>query len=150
MSKEHAEGLVILSGAAPSRQWRRPVQLMDVVRAAVAEVEDYARVDVRQMPDVHVTGAAVADLALSHQLPSVYLFRAFPVAGGLMSYGPDHHEILKLAAQYVDKILQGTNPGELPIQQPTKFDLVVNARTAKALGLTISPSILLGATEVIS
>ena len=91
----------------------------------------------------------LADLALSYRLPSVYLFKAFPDAGGLMSYGPSHHEIFDLAAEYIDRILKGSRPGELPVRQPTKFELVINAKTAKTLGITIPQPLLLLANEVI-
>jgi putative ABC transport system substrate-binding protein len=91
----------------------------------------------------------LATLALSHRLPSIYLFRAFPDAGGLMSYGPDHHEIFDLASAYVDKILRGAKPGVLPVQQPTKFQLIVNEKTARALGLRFPQSIVARASEVI-
>ena len=91
----------------------------------------------------------LASLALSHKLPSIYLYRTFPDEGGLMSYGPDHREIFELASEYVDKILKGTNPGMLPVRQPTKFELIVNERTAKALGLSVPRAVLARANEVI-
>jgi putative ABC transport system substrate-binding protein len=79
----------------------------------------------------------------------VYLFRPTVVQGGLLSYGPYLPEIWRGGAAHVDKILNGDNPGELPVAQPTRFDLVINLKTAKALGLTIAPGLLAQAAELI-
>jgi len=79
----------------------------------------------------------------------MYAFRQFVDAGGLMSYGPNIPETFRRAAVFVDKILKGTKPADLPVEQPTKFELVINMRTAKALGLTIPPSLLLRADQII-
>ena len=87
--------------------------------------------------------------ALQRRLPGIYPFRLFVTEGGLMSYGPDIGNQYRLAAGYIDRILRGTKPTELPVQQPTKYELVVNLKTAKALGLTIPPSLLVTADEVI-
>ena len=91
----------------------------------------------------------VADLALKYRLPTMTDFRELPESGGLMSFGPDLADSYRRAATHVDKILKGANPAGLPMEQPTKFDLVVNLKTAKALGLTIPPSVLARATQVI-
>jgi putative tryptophan/tyrosine transport system substrate-binding protein len=97
----------------------------------------------------HAEKLRLVRLAARHRLPTMYENRAFPEAGGLMSYGPDVHEIFRRAATYVDRVLKGAKPGDLPIEQPTKFDLVINLKTAKALGLTIPPSLLQRADQVI-
>ena len=91
----------------------------------------------------------LVDLAAKHRLPTVYTSRDFVDAGGLMTYGPSLADSFRRAAAYVDKILKGTKPGDLPVEQPTKFELMINLRTAKALGLTIPPSLLLRADQVI-
>jgi len=91
----------------------------------------------------------IVELGTSHRLPFIASSREYTEAGGLMSYGPDPAENHRLAATYVDKIFKGANPGELPIQQPTKFELFFNRKTAKALGLTIPQSLLISADKVI-
>jgi putative ABC transport system substrate-binding protein len=94
-------------------------------------------------------GARLADLAFKHKLPSIHGVRENAQAGALMSYGPNFDVISRRAAIYVDKILRGAKPGDLPIEQPTKFELVVNLKTARRLGVTIPPSLLQRADQVL-
>jgi ABC-type uncharacterized transport system substrate-binding protein len=91
----------------------------------------------------------IVDFAAKNRLPAVYHRREFVAAGGLMSYGPSYNDLFRRVATYVDKIRRGSKPGDLSIEQPTKFELVVNLKTAKALGLTIPQSLLVRADEVI-
>jgi ABC-type uncharacterized transport system substrate-binding protein len=100
-------------------------------------------------PLVNTNRIRVITLALGARLPTMYGYREFVESGGLMSYGPNIPDLFRRAGDYVDKILRGTKPGDLPVQQPTKFDLVINLTTAKALGLKIPESFLLRADEVI-
>ncbi len=93
--------------------------------------------------------SALCELAAKNRLPRVPMESRLSDAGGLMSYGPTSHDLFRRAATYVDKILKGAKPADLPVEQPTKFELVINLKTAKALGLTIPPSLLGRADEVI-
>jgi len=91
----------------------------------------------------------ILTLALGARLPTIFSTRDFVPAGGFMSYGPNYSDLFRHSADYVDKILRGTKPGDIPVEQPTKFELVINLTTAKALGLTIPESFLLRADEII-
>jgi putative ABC transport system substrate-binding protein len=91
----------------------------------------------------------VVGFARRHRLPSVYAGREFVELGGLISYGASIPDLFRRAATYVDKILKGAKPGDLPVEQPTKFELVINLKAARALGLTIPPSLLQRADEII-
>jgi putative ABC transport system substrate-binding protein len=91
----------------------------------------------------------IISLAARHRLPSIYPIRRFVTQGGLMSYGPDLADQFRRAAGYVDRILKGEKPADLPVQAPTKFELAINMKTAEMLGLTVPPSILARADEVI-
>lgn len=91
----------------------------------------------------------IVGLAAKHLLPAIYPFREFAEAGCLMSYGPSNADLWRRAASYVDKILKGTKPAELPVEQPVKFELVINLKTAKQIGLTIPPNVLARADKVI-
>ena len=131
------------------------------IKAAVREPADVDRVfdelarepngGVMVLPDISMTNyrEAIVALAARHRVPAVYPFRFFAVSGGLMSYGTDSDEVFRRAAGYVDRIFKGTSPGELPIQPPTKYELVINLTTAKVLGLEIPPTLLARADEVI-
>ena len=113
---------------------------------------------VRERPDAFIVladriflhnRARIVDFATRNRLPGVYAYRELVEAGGLMSFGPNYADMHRRAATYVDKILKGAKPADLPVEQPTMFELVINLKTAKALGLTIPPSLLLRADEVI-
>ena len=100
-------------------------------------------------PYLWARSAQIASLARKNALPTVYMYREGPDAGGLMSYGTNLTDAWRRAARYVDKILKGAKPADLPVEQPTKFELVINMKTAKALGLTIPQSLLVRADEII-
>jgi putative ABC transport system substrate-binding protein len=121
---------------------------LDAALAAVAS-DDLQALYVSWNPIFNFHRARVIALASKLRLPAIYGFREFAQSGGLMSYGPDLPDQYRRVATYVDKILKGTRPGELPLQLAEKYELVINLKTAKALGLTISESFLLLADEVI-
>jgi ABC-type uncharacterized transport system substrate-binding protein len=100
-------------------------------------------------PMFYVNYRRLVDLAAAHQLPTMYVFREAVQAGGLVSYGADIPDLTRRAAIYVAKILRGVKPSDLPVEQPTRFDLMINLNTAKALGLTVPPTLLVAADEVI-
>ena len=96
-----------------------------------------------------VNRVRISTLALGARLPTIFAVREYIDAGGLLSYGPNFTDLFRRAAEFVDKILRGTKPGDIPVEQPIKFELVINLTTAKALGLTIPEAFLLRADEVI-
>jgi ABC-type uncharacterized transport system substrate-binding protein len=100
-------------------------------------------------PIMNAHRVRINTLALGARLPTLLPFRAFVEAGGLMSYGPNQPDVFRRAADYVDKILRGAKPGDIPVEQPTRFDLVINLTTAKALGLEVPPTLIARADEVI-
>jgi putative tryptophan/tyrosine transport system substrate-binding protein len=131
------------------------------IRAAVRDTADVDRVfdalarepnaGLMVLPDISMTNyrEAIVALAARHRVPAIYPFRYFAVSGGLMSYGTDLSEVSWRAATYVHRILKGEKPGDLPVQAPTKYELVINLRTAQALGLTVPPTLLALADEAI-
>ena len=98
---------------------------------------------------IYSVRAQIASLAAGSKLPTIFVYKDSVEAGGLMSYGPERRHLYRRAAEYVDKILKGAKPSDLPVEQPTKFELVINLRTAKALGIEVPPSLLARADEVI-
>ena len=145
------------------RSARKGAQILDV-SLVVYEVHDITTLDAafvtltKDRPDALMVPAdtflvsqrsRIAQFAIENKLPSVYTFREYIEAGGLIAYTPNYHDLFRRAASYVDKILKGAKPGELPIGQPTKFQLVINLKTAKALGLVIPRALLVGADQVI-
>jgi putative ABC transport system substrate-binding protein len=148
------------------------LEMGEIQAAAGTLVVDVARLDIRRAEDIapafeealkgradalYVVGDALTatnrvrinTLALGARLPTMHGFREFVEAGSLMSYGPNFPDLFRRAAEYVDKILRGAKPADIPVEQPTKFDLIINLTTAKALGLTIPPTLLALADEVI-
>jgi putative tryptophan/tyrosine transport system substrate-binding protein len=127
------------------------------VRSAADVVRAFEAVGQEQVQAVRVGNDAITrpnrqlivDLAAKHKVPAVYAAREFAEDGGLMSYSPDYPHLYSRAASLVDRVLKGEKPADLPIEQPTKFELVINLKAAKALGLTMPPSLLLLADEVI-
>jgi putative tryptophan/tyrosine transport system substrate-binding protein len=121
---------------------------IDSAIAAMAEVPNSALI---AMPDVFIGSnyELIVALASRYRLPAIYPFRYFATAGGLCSYGTDQLDLFKQAASYIDRILKGTKLADLPVQQPTKYELVINLKTAKALGLNMPSSLLARADEVI-
>jgi putative ABC transport system substrate-binding protein len=116
---------------------------------AAAQREHLNALHVLASPAFNRYRAELSELAMKYHLPALYEAKEYVEAGGLMSYGPDFTDMYRRAAGYVDRILRGAKPGDLPIEQPTKFDLVINVKTAKALGLTIPPQLLARADQVI-
>src|SRR5262249_33878783 len=143
---------------------RKGAQMLHV-SLAVYEVHDTTTLDAafvtlaKDRPDAFMVPAdtflvsqrsRIAQFAIENKLPSVYTFREYIEAGGLIAYTPNYHDLFRRAARYVGKILNGAKPGELPIEQPTKFHLLINLKTAKALGLTVPRRLLASANAVIA
>ena len=136
-----------LSVKIHSLRWHSPSQLEDLFAVMIAEHAN--ALIVTDDPLGFTYRAKIVDLANRHRLPAIYGLKAFAEGGGLMAYGASLTDLWRRAATYVDKILKGAKPADLPIEQPTKFELIINHKTAKALGLTIPPSLLARADQVI-
>jgi putative ABC transport system substrate-binding protein len=122
----------------------------DLERAFLAAKRDGAEaLDVLASASFNANRRRIVDLAARSGLPAIYESREYADAGGLLTYGQDLYDLFRRAASYVDRILKGAEPADLPVEQATKFELVVNLKTAKALGLTILPSLLQRADQVI-
>ena len=133
--------------------WYKPLNLRDAGEIEPA-LTAFARpgnsgLIVTASPSSVVHRELTVTLAARHKLPAVYWERFFVAAGGLISYGPDQIDQYRRAAGYVDRILKGEKPSDLPVQAPTKYELVINLKTAKALGLAVPPTLLARADEVI-
>ena len=121
------------------------------IEAAISELGRKPGAGLVVPPDAFtvIHHAMIMELAARHRLPAVYAYRSFVAEGGLMSYGPDVHDIFRRTASYVDRILKGAKPADLPVEAPVKFELAINLKTARALGLQISDKLLALADEVI-
>ena len=126
---------------------RSPPDFEDSVRIAVRS--NAKALFVLESPLIYRARKEIAELALKQRLPTSFAFREYVDVGGLVSYGVSFPEMFRRIAEYVEKILKGDKPSDLPVEQPTKFELVINLKTAKALGLTIPPALLGRADEVI-
>lgn len=150
----HGPGMKAVGVAGPSLG----LQIQSVPVRSAAEYEGAFSAIVKERSGavlvlstpLFIAGAKrLAELSLANKLPSLFGPKQHVEAGGLMSYSPDRADLWRRGATYVDKILRGIDPADLPVQQPTKFELVINLKTAKAIGLSVSPSLLSRADEVI-
>jgi len=148
--------IVLTAAEAAARKLGLTVRTLKVAEVAefesafkTARSERAGAIHVLPSPYFNAQRARLAELAARYRLPAIYEFRNYVEDGGLMSYGPSIDEMFHRMASYVDRILKGAKPGDLPIERPTKFELVINLKTAKALGLTIPQTLLLRADQVI-
>jgi putative ABC transport system substrate-binding protein len=149
--ESYFRAVVRVSNALAIEPVSAPIRDLDDIERAMAAAAETAGGGLIIVPDAIVLGnrALVFALARKYRLPAIYPFRFFANEGGLVSYGIDTKEQFREAALYVDRILHGENPGDLPVQAPVKFELVINLRTAKALGINVPPSLLAVADELI-
>ena len=133
---------------------RRQVAVVDIQHELEGPITKYAEepdsgLIVLPHPRTIANRGLINSLAVRHRLPAIYPYRYFSADGGLIAYGPDQIDQWRGAAGYVDRILKGEKPADLPVQAPTKYELVINLKTAKSLGLTVPPALLARADEVI-
>jgi putative tryptophan/tyrosine transport system substrate-binding protein len=132
-------------------RWRKPLRNTAEIEEAIAKLgrEPGGGLIVAPDPFTILHHQLFIRLAQQHRLPAVYAYRTYVAEGPLMSYGPDIYDLFRRSASYVDRILKGAKPADLPVQQPTKFELAINLKTAKALGLEVPLPLLARADEVI-
>ena len=130
---------------------KAPVRNAGEIEVTIAEIARKPGSGLMFLPDPFTIfhRELIVGLAARYSLPAAYVVRPFVTAGGLMSYGADVTDLYRRAADYVDRVLKGAKPADLPVQQPIKFELVINLKAAKALGLTVPPALLATADEVI-
>jgi putative ABC transport system substrate-binding protein len=128
-----------------------PVHNASEIDAALAALAHKPDGGLMLVPDISnlANRVQIIGLAAKHGLPAIYTSRLYSAIGGLMSYGPDNPDLFRRAASYVDRILKGEKPADLPVQQPTKYELIINLKTAKVLGVEVPPLLLAQANEVI-
>ncbi len=148
LSVRDTEGAAKSLGIVPHKVDIRGAKGLDAAFSAMKRDRDAAVILIAG-PAFMGDRRRIADLAVTHRLPLMVGSKEYGEAGGLISYGTDYAELFRRAAAYVDKILKGAKAGDLPIEQPTKFHLVINLKTAKAIGLTVPPSLLTRADQVI-
>lgn len=136
---------------ASSGLYAAPVRTLGEIEPAIADIArpPGGGLVIPPNPFIGANRRLVADLAQKHKVPSISVYRDYAQAGGLMSYGPDSLDIFRRSTEYVDRILKGANPAELPVQAPTRYELVVNLNAAKAIGIEVAPSFLVRADEVV-
>jgi putative ABC transport system substrate-binding protein len=141
----------MIAGQLPVQPINLPVHDIADVERAIASLGDQPKSGILCPPDLTITSlrTQVSALLARYRVPAIFTFSVFTAAGGLVSYGPDILVMFRQSASYVDRILRGEKPGDLPFQQPTIYRLVINVRTAKALGLTVPDTLLVAADEVI-
>ena len=140
------------AAAALGLQFRKvPLEKADDIDKAFTAIvrEGVGALDVAYVAITWIHRRQIMDLALRHRLPAIYAHRVYALDGGLMTYGVDDRDVPRRLGGYLDRILRGARPADLPVEQPTRFELVINLKTAKALGLTIPPAVLQQADEVI-
>jgi putative tryptophan/tyrosine transport system substrate-binding protein len=150
-SGQHFQSIDSVSQALAVKAIRLPFSNAAEIEGAVGDFAREPKGGLLVLPDIstNLHNDLICALAARHRLPAIYPFRRFITRGGLTYYGADTNDMYRKLAEYVDRILKGDKPADLPVQTPTKFELIINLKTAKALGLTVPPSLLAQATEVV-